>query len=440
MKDIPRRAYPWLLSLMLLSLVLGACGGSTERILHVLVGYNATHHEEQQQWMQQISSEFRKSTGASIDWDTVSGASAQQTRLQTAMVTGNGPDVFGIGTTFVPTAQATQGFTTLTDQDWRAVGGKDRFFKPQLTMSGISPSQQIAVPWEMRPYAMVYNKELFQRAGITAPPTTWSEFIQDAQKMNNPTAGVYGTTMDPSDSTDPWKIWWTFARQMGGDFITHDLKTARLNSPEAVQATQFWFDWANKYKIVDPNSMTWKAGDAVQAFANGKVGILIMVTPTVTPTFQKSVVANKYAFAPLPTVPYGMQQMPAHGVATETIVSGDELVVADYSDVKDLAFKFINLVTNKTHQLQWTKTFGDLPANTEAANELASKDVTTAAFIKAEQGATPTPFTGAWGPLQISLAAVSSQMANEMATNHYDPSHIKPLLDQANQQIQGKLR
>ena len=52
---------------------------------------------------------------------------------------------------------------------------------------------------------------------------------------------------------------------------------------------------------------------------------------------------------------------------------------------------------------------------------------------------TPTPFSGAWGPLEVALAGVSSKLANEVATNHYDPSHIKPLLDQANQQIQGQL-
>jgi multiple sugar transport system substrate-binding protein len=107
--------------------------------------------------------------------------------------------------------------------------------------------------------------------------------------------------------------------------------------------------------------------------------------------------------------------------------------------VKDLAFKFINLVTDEQHQIQWTKTFGDLPVNVTAANSLASQDPQTAAFIQAEQGAIPTPFSGAWGPLEVALAGVSSKLANEVATNHYDPSHIKPLLDQANQQIQSQL-
>jgi len=440
MKANTRCASLWLSLLMLLSLV--ACGGTSNsqgQTLHVLIGYNSTYPTQQKQWMQQISSEFQKMTGSTLAWDTYSSSSEEQTKLQTSIVSGSGPDVFSFGTTFVPTAQATKGFTTLTDQDWQTIGGKSRFFQQQLTMSGSSPNQLIAVPWVMRPFAMVYNKELFQKAGITAPPTTWTEFVQDAQKMTDPSAGVYGAEIDPSDSFDPWKIWWMFAKQMGADFISPDLKTAQLNSPQAVQAVKFWFDWATTYKIVDPNSMAWKAGDAVKAFANGKLGMLIMTTSTLTPTLQKSAVAGNYAFTPMPTIPYGMQQRPANGVPAATIVSGDMLAVADYSNVKDLAFKFINLVTDEQHQIQWTKTFGDLPVNTAAANDLAKTDPQIAAFIQAEQNATPTPFTGVWGPLEVSLAGVSSKLADEVATNRYDPSHIKPLLDQANQQIQGQL-
>ncbi len=444
MKGNIRCISSWLSLLLLLSLVLAACGGggsttSQGQTLHVLLGYNTTYPAQQKQWMQQIASEFQKATGSTIAWDTYSGSSEEQTKIQTSIVSGSGPDIFQFGTTFVPTAQATKGFTVLTDQDWQAVGGKDRFFQQQLTMAGSSPSQSIAVPFVMRPFAMVYNKELFQKAGITTAPTTWTQFVQDAQKMTNPSAGVYGAEIDPSDSFDPWKIWWMFAGQQGGNFISQDLKTAQMNTPEAVQAVKFWFDWATTYKIVDPNSMTWKAGDTLKAFANGKVGMLIMQTPTVIPTFQKSSVAGKYAFATMPTIPYGMQQRPAGGVPDATIVSGDMLAVADYSNVKDLAFKFINLVTDEQHQLQWTKTFGDLPVNVQAANSLASQDPQTAAFIQAEAGATPTPFTAVWGPLEVALAGVSSKLADEVATNRYDPSHIKPLLDQANQQIQSQL-
>src|SRR2546423_15052799 len=137
----------WLSLLMLLSLALAACGGSSTsssqgQTLHVVVGYSSTYPAQQKPWQQQIGSEFQKATGSTIAWDTFSSSNEEQTKLQTSVVSGSGPDIFSFGTTFVPTAQATKGFTTLTDQDWQAVGGKGRFFKQQSISGSWEPTRQ----------------------------------------------------------------------------------------------------------------------------------------------------------------------------------------------------------------------------------------------------------------------------------------------------------
>lgn len=423
------------------ALTLAGCGSSSQsgQTVRVLIGDRSSQATQQKQWMQAVADQFKKQTGSTIAWDTFTTSSDEQTKLQTSIVSGNGPDIFTFGTTFIPTAQATGGFVTLGTSDWNAVGGQSRYFQQQLTMAGSSPSQQIAIPFVMRPYVMVYNTELFQKAGLSAPPTTWTEFVQYAQKMTNPAAGIYGAEITASDSFDPWKIWWMFSKQLGSDFISSDLKTAQLNSPQAVQAVQFWFDWIAKYKIVDPNAVTWKTGDATRAFANGKVGMYIMVSTSIIPTLDKSAVAGKYAFAPMPSIPYGMTQRPAGGVSAESIVSGDMFAIASYSKVKDLALQFIKQLTDYQSQLDFQKTFGDLPTNMQAANDLASQNKQMAAFVQAEQGADPISFAGVWGALEVALAGVSSKLANEVATNSYHPSDVKPLLDQVNQQIQSQI-
>ncbi|MFL5653372.1 MAG: hypothetical protein ACJ8CB_04230 [Ktedonobacteraceae bacterium] len=51
----------------------------------------------------------------------------------------------------------------------------------------------------------------------------------------------------------------------------------------------------------------------------------------------------------------------------------------------------------------------------------------------------PSPWTCSY-KIEVSLGGASSKLANEVATNRYDPSHIKPLLDQINRQIQSQLR
>ena len=446
MKAYTRRTSLYSSLIIVLLLTLTACGNgassanTTNQTLHVLVGANTTYPTQQKQWFQQIGAEFHTLTGATISWDTYSSTSQEQTKLQTAVVSGSGPDIFSLGTTFVPTAQATKGFVTLSNADWQQVGGKSKFFPQQLTMSGITPAQTIGIPWIMAPFAMVYNTDLFQKAGITAPPTTWTEFVQDAQQITQSSAGAYGAEMDPSDSFDTWKVIWTLSKQLGKDFLSPDLKTAQLNTPEAQNALQFWFDWATKYKIADPNAMSWKSGDATRAFGSGKVGMQIMISTSIIPTLNKSSVSGHYAFAPMPTIPYGMQQRPANGIAATSIVSGQMLAVASYSNAKDLALKFINLVTDTQHQLDWNKTFGDLPANAAAASQLASQNPQAAAFLQAEAGATPTPFSGSWASIQVAMAGVCSKLANSVATNQYQPSLIQPLLDQANQQIQGTLK
>lgn len=429
------------------SALLAACdagssssGGNNGKVLEVLFGLNtAGLAAQQRQWFQQITNDFHTLTGATVRWDTFNGTSDELTRIQSAIVSGGGPDIFTLGTTFVPTAQATGGFSLLSDADWQTVGGKSRFFQEQLTTAGATPDKPISVPFVMRPFALVYNTDLFQKAGISSPPKSWSDFVDAAQKMTDPSAGVYGTAMDPQDTFDPWKILWHVTKQLGGDFISADYKTAQMNSPEVVQAVQFWFDWVATHHIVDPNSMSWKASNASQAFANGKVGMQIMVTATVIPTLEKSSVKGKYAFAPLPTIPYGMQQLPANGVAVETIVSGDNMTIASYSTVKDLALKFINLVTDKPHQLAYTHIFGDLPTNADAAAELAGQNAQTKAFVQSEGGATAVPTTSQWGPIEVALAAVTAKLGGEVAAHTYNPSHIKPLLDQANKQIQAQL-
>jgi multiple sugar transport system substrate-binding protein len=306
-------------------------------------------------------------------------------------------------------------------------------------MAGETPSKLITVPFVMRPFGMVYNTELFEKAGLSEPPKTWTEFVDYAKEMTDPSQNVYGAEMDPADSYDPWKILWTFTRQMGGDYVSKDLKTAQFTSEPVEAAVRFWFDWATKHRIVDPNSMTWEATDALTAFANGKVGMLIMITSNVDPTLQDSKVKGKYAYAPMPTIPYGMNAIPSGGEPTPSIVSGDYLGVADYSDAQDTALQLINLMTDYQNQLDYHEAVGDLPCNTKAVEELAAKSETVKTFAESEKEATPTPFTGAFGPIELIMGSVSAKLGSKIATKSFSPSDIKDQLKRANEEAQAQL-
>ena len=59
-----------------------------------------------------------------------------------------------------------------------------------------------------------YNKVLFEQAGITAPPTTWEEFLEDVQKLKD--AGITPLALGEGDKW-PGMFWWAYlALRIGG--------------------------------------------------------------------------------------------------------------------------------------------------------------------------------------------------------------------------------
>ena len=413
----------------------GSAAGSHE--LHVLVGANADYPKQQAQWERDLKQKFKARTGADLVFQTFSDSSDETTKIETSMVSGTGPDVFQIGTTLTPVASSTRGFDSLSGQDWRQIGGRGRYIQRSLAMSGPDASHYMGVPSALRPYGIVYNKQKFAAAGITRPPATWDELVADAKKLTTRSSGTYGMALDYADGYDPWKYIWTLTEQAGGSFVSNGSK-AQLDSPEVVKATEDYFGLLTKDHVADPASAGWDSSKAIAAFASGKAAILPMVTPSVIPSLNASQVKGKYAFAPMPTVPLGASQRPAGGVAAGSVVSGDDLAIANYAD-KPLALQFVNLVTSKPMQLEQWKLFGYIPSNRQAAAQLSSADPRIAAFLKAENSSVPTPFTGAFGDIENGLENVSKQSLPDLSHGTYSPGKVSALLRQANTTAQSAL-
>jgi len=426
--------------------LLAACGGGGESgaagtggPLTIFIAAQPNFPTQFADWSKDLTAKFKAKTGADLVIETYNTAADETTKIQSSVVSGTGPDIYNLGTMFTPVAYGTGGFLELTDDDWSKVGGRERFIPQTLGMSGPDQTNQVGIPAAMRPFAVVYNTEMFKAAGITEPPKTWDEYIADAKKLTNPSTGVYGTAMTYSDPFDPWKFIWAMTEQQGGSFVSADLKTAQLSSPEVRNATNWYFDLLTKDKIADPASVGWRNGDAIVAFGSGKAAMLPMASPQAVPNLDKSAVAGKYAFAPLPTVAPGQTQRPANGKPAASIVSGDNIAIASYTQQKDLALAFVDLFTSTDQQLANYKAFGNLPTNQEAMNQLSAQNALLAPFLEIENQSTPTAFTGGWADVQNGVQNVVVQTQPGLAAGNYDPTAVKALLDKANDAAQSAL-
>jgi multiple sugar transport system substrate-binding protein len=432
------------------AMLLAACGGGSSSSdsssgsgsggsLDIYIGAQPNFPDQFAAWSKDITDKFKAKTGADLTIETYASAADETTKIQSSVVAGSGPDIYNLGTTFTPVAYATQGFLTLSDDDWAKIGGRARFLPQTLGMSGPDQTNQIGIPAAMRPFGLAYNTDMFTAAGITAPPTTWDDFVADATKLTNSATGVYGTTLDYSDGFDPWKFIWAMTEQQGGYFVSPDLKTSGLGADQTLNATTGYFDLLTKYHLADPASVGWKAGDATAAFAAGKAAMQPMVTAQAIPTLDKSPLKGHYAFASLPTVALGMTERPAGAEPAASIVSGDNLAIASYTKNKDLALQFIDLFTSTDMQLANYQAFGNLPTNADAMNQLSAQNALLAPFLEIESNSTPTAFTGAWADVQNGVTNVVTQSQPSLANGSYDTGAVKTLLDTANATAQSAL-
>jgi raffinose/stachyose/melibiose transport system substrate-binding protein len=108
---------------------------------------------------------------------------AFKSKLPTVMQSGDPPDLFQSWGGGVMNEFAKEGLlrdiTPEMDMGWR-----DTFGAGPLGVYAYE-GRQYGVPWDMGMVGFWYNKALFADAGIDAPPTTWAEFLDDVQLLED---------------------------------------------------------------------------------------------------------------------------------------------------------------------------------------------------------------------------------------------------------------
>jgi multiple sugar transport system substrate-binding protein len=165
------------------------------------------------------------------------------TKLQTALPTGTGPDVFWLNhpnaVSYLPTGHV------MDLEPWAAdihyENFNERFYQP-FTYQG----KRYGVPFMWDDIILFYNKAAFDKAGLAYPNAnwTWDDFYGAAQKL---TVKSGNTTTQYGVLVQSWiqNGVGSFIYQNGGSVYSSDGTRLALNTPEAKEAVQKQLDMIN---------------------------------------------------------------------------------------------------------------------------------------------------------------------------------------------------
>ena len=331
-----------------------------------------------------------------------------QNKFKTAAQSGSGaPDILRAEVAWVPEF-ASLGY--LYALDGTPLLEDTNFLETPLS-SNVYDGKTYGVPQVTDTLGLMYNKELFEEAGIDAPPATWDEVTEAAAKLEKVGAdGLYinsgGYFLLP------------FMYGAGGDLVDTEAQQITVNSPENVEGISAAQDLVKSGTAVKPDAND-SYGTMMTLFKEGKVGMIIN-----GPWETANVSADK-KFGGFENL--GVAPVPAGDGGQGAPVGGHNYVIYSGMDEEkaDAAIAFVQFMTSPESMAFMADELGLLPANADAYDMLEGNEK-VAAWEPALEVAQPRP----WIPEGGLFFAPLDQMATEVLVQGKD---VQASLDTAAQ-------
>jgi multiple sugar transport system substrate-binding protein len=254
----------------------------------------------------------------------------------------------------------------MSDAALNEAGGADKLkgeFTEAVWNAGQVKDKRYTVPLDTHPLVLYYNKDMFQKAGITMPtdrPMTKEEFEKAVDALNKD--GVAGVSIGTAFQTGAW--FQALIRQFGGDITDADGTKATYNSDQGVQAATYIHDLKAK-----TTPQVNGAGDPeVKLFQQQKAAMVFH---------------GPWHISDMVKLPFvGFAQMPQIGSTYSVWGNSHQLSMTTEDPAKQAAAGcWIGWLSQ--HSVQWAKA-GQVPARKSAREsaDLATVSPPVAAFAK----------------------------------------------------------
>ncbi|WP_107706143.1 extracellular solute-binding protein [Nocardioides allogilvus] len=400
-----RRSVPGLAGIAALALVLAACGNDSGDSSNNDSGSNsdpASIEAELTWWdtsdpdneapaydtlIEKFNEEY---PGVTIKHETVPFDQTQN-KFKTAAESGSGaPDILRAEVAWTPEF-ASLGYLYALD----GTAALDNNFAETPLSSNVYDGSTYGVPQVTDTLGLMYNKALFEKAGIEAPPTTWDE-VQTAAEALKSKAKVDGIYINSGGY-----FLLPFLYGEGADIVDADAESITVNSPEAAAGIQTAQDLVKSGAAVKPVAND-PYGTMMTLFKEGKVGMII------NGPWEVAAIADDPKFGGLENL--GVAPVPAGSAGQGAPVGGHNYVVWSGMDEEkaDAATAFISFMSSAESEAFIADELGLLPGNADAYDLVSNERV--ALWADAMAVAQPRPWIPEGGQFFAALDTMGTQV------------------------------
>lgn len=342
----------------------GADGGGAITFWH--------YFADRKQVFEEFAKQYEEETGVSVKIVVADGGQ-YATKFQAAAQADTLPDILigwaGPGEKLAPYVD--EGIIMNLDDELAQDGWGERFFPPALTNASFQPDNQwgvepgvTGVPLDMNNIQFLWNKDLFEEAGISSPPADWAGLLDTCTKLKES-----GTKPFVSGFSD-WAIgsfastyYWSMLGQekpeatFAGD--------ASFTDPEWMEYLETMDEFAKSDCIVEGiNAMDMPAAEAL--FVNGGAGMLL----------DGSWAVNVFAQQNPDFQNYGVFLPPTKGEYPVVLQGGTTtLQIIGNSPNKEQALDFARWLTDEEQQIEYSAQSYNLPASQQVGADLDNQQV-----------------------------------------------------------------
>ena len=325
------------------------------------------------------------------------------TKLDTAFGGSAPPDVMELGNTLVAKYASAGALANISGKksDFENSGT----WLQSLTDSCTYQSKLYCVPYYAGSRAVIYRKDMFEAAGVTAP-TSMDDLLTVGQKL----MAKYGSDSRFSALYFPGKYWYAaapFVWDFGGDIATQSGSqwTGAINSSNSQQGLTVLKNLVTQLSRAD------KTGDEAkqdQAFAQGHIAMII------ANGWEVGVITDPKAGDPTLLSKLGAFPIPSHtaGQTAPVFLGGSDLGIAAKSQHQDLAREWIKLLGGTKFQSQMVTVGGVIPNSTSLVSLSSGLP---AIFAAAAKNSRFTPNSPNWA--NVESANVLQDMLVSIFTN-----------------------